>query len=66
MTGGVLLQAVISGLSVGAVYGLVGLGFTLVWSLTRVLALAHGDVVVASVLIAVLAVIGRKIGRAHV
>ena len=59
MSGGVLLQAVISGLSIGAVYGLVGLGFTLVWSLTRVLALAHGDVVVASVLVAVLAVIGR-------
>jgi branched-chain amino acid transport system permease protein len=59
MNGGVLLQAVISGLSVGAVYGLVGLGFTLVWSLTRVLAFAHGDVVVASILIAVLAVVGR-------
>jgi len=59
MTGGVLLQAVISGLSVGAVYGLVGLGFTLVWSQTRVLALAHGDVVVGSVLIGVLIVVGR-------
>jgi branched-chain amino acid transport system permease protein len=59
MTGDVFVQAVISGLSVGAVYGLVGLGFTLVWSLTRVLALAHGDVVVASVLIAVLAIVGR-------
>lgn len=59
MTGGIFLQAVISGLSVGAVYGLVGLGFTLVWSLTRVLALAHGDVVVASVLMGVLVVIGR-------
>src|SRR4051794_32087172 len=59
MSGGVFLQAVISGLSVGAVYGLVALGFTLVWSLTRVLALAHGDVVVATVLIAVLAVVGR-------
>jgi branched-chain amino acid transport system permease protein len=59
MSGGVLLQAVVSGLSVGAVYGLVGLGFTLVWSLTRVLALAHGDIVVGSVLIAVLVVVGR-------
>lgn len=59
MSGGVVLQAVISGLSIGAVYGLVGLGFTLVWSLTRVLALAHGDVVVASVLVAVIAVVGR-------
>src|SRR3954453_5110629 len=59
MSGGVLLQALVSGLSVGAVYGLVGVGFTLVWSLTRVLALAHGDIVVGSVLLAVLAVVGR-------
>ena len=59
MNGGVLLQAVISGLSVGAIYGLVGLGFTLVFSLTRVLALAHGDIVVGSALVAVLAVVGR-------
>ncbi|MDQ1705050.1 MAG: branched-chain amino acid transport system permease protein [Frankiaceae bacterium] len=59
MSGGVLLQAVVSGLSVGAVYGLVGLGFTLVWSLTRVLALAHGDIVVGSVLVAVLVIVGR-------
>jgi branched-subunit amino acid ABC-type transport system permease component len=59
MSGGVLLQSVLSGLSVGAIYGLVGLGFTLVWSLTRVLALAHGDVVVGSALVAVLVVVGR-------
>ena len=59
MSGGVLLQAVVSGLSIGAIYGLVGLGFTLVWSLTRVLALAHGDIVVGSVLLAVLAVVGK-------
>lgn len=59
MSGGVLLQALLSGLSVGAVYALVGLGFTLVWSLTRVLALAHGDLVVGSALVAVLIVVGR-------
>lgn len=58
MTAGVTLQAVLSGLSVGAVYGLVGLGFALVWSLARVLPFAHGDVVIGSVLFAVLAVIG--------
>jgi branched-subunit amino acid ABC-type transport system permease component len=58
MSAGVALQAVLVGLSVGAVYGLVGLGFSLVWSLTRVLAFAHGDIVVGSVLFAVLAVIG--------
>src|SRR3954452_9284085 len=59
MSGGVLLQALVSGLAVGAVYGLVGVGFTLVWSLTRVLAFAHGDIVVGSALIGVLFVIGR-------
>jgi branched-chain amino acid transport system permease protein len=58
MSGGVVLQALVAGLSTGAVYGLVGLGFSLVWSLTRVLAFAHGDIVVGSVLLAVLAVIG--------
>ena len=59
MSGGVLLQAVLSGLAAGAVIALVAVGFTLVWSLTRVLALAHGDLVIGSVLTGVLIVIGR-------
>jgi branched-chain amino acid transport system permease protein len=59
MSGGVLLQAVVSGFATGAVYALVAIGFTLVWSLTRVLPLAHGDVVVGAVLLAVLVVAGR-------
>jgi branched-subunit amino acid ABC-type transport system permease component len=59
VTGGVALQAVVTGLSLGAVYGLVGLGFSLVWSLTRVLQLAHGDIVIGSALLAVLVVVGR-------
>jgi branched-chain amino acid transport system permease protein len=58
VTGGQLLQAVLTGLSLGVVYGLVGLGFSLVWSLTRVLPFAHGDLVVGSALFAVLAVVG--------
>lgn len=52
------LQAVITGLAAGAVYGLVALGFTVVHALTRVYALAHGDIVVGSVFIGVLAVLG--------
>lgn len=59
MSGGLLLQALVSGLSAGAVIGLVALGFTLVAGTVRVLHLAHGDVVVASALVAVLAVVGR-------
>jgi branched-chain amino acid transport system permease protein len=56
--GGVLLQALVSGLSAGAVLGLVALGFTLVAGTVRVLHLAHGDIVVAAVFTAVLAVVG--------
>lgn len=59
MSGGVLLQAVLSGLSAGAVLALVALGFSLVAGTVRVLQLAHGDVVVAAVLAAVLLVVGR-------
>lgn len=58
MDPGLLLQAVLSGLSAGAVLGLVALGFTLVAGTVRVLHLAHGDVVVASVLTAVVVVLG--------
>jgi branched-chain amino acid transport system permease protein len=58
VTGGQLLQAVLTGLSLGAIYGLVAIGFSLVWSLTRVLPFAHGDIVVGGALFAVLAVVG--------
>jgi branched-subunit amino acid ABC-type transport system permease component len=56
---GVLLQVLLAGLSAGAVLGLVALGFTLVAGTVRVLHLAHGDVVVASVFVGVLGILGR-------
>ncbi|MGB8651342.1 MAG: hypothetical protein WCD35_11835 [Mycobacteriales bacterium] len=59
MDGGVLLQVVLSGLATGAVIGLVALGFTLVAGTVRVLHLAHGDIVVASVFAGVLGLLGR-------
>jgi branched-chain amino acid transport system permease protein len=55
---GDVLQVVLTGLASGALIGLVALGFTLVAGTVRVLHLAHGDVVIASVLIGVLAVVG--------
>lgn len=58
MDPGIALQAVVSGLAQGAVYGLVGLGFTLVYRLTRVLSLAHGDLVVGAVFIGLLLTVG--------
>jgi branched-chain amino acid transport system permease protein len=45
MDGGLVLQAVIAGLAAGAVYGLVAIGFTLVYRLTSVFQLAHGHAV---------------------
>lgn len=59
MDAGVLLQVLLSGLAAGTVVGLVAVGFSLVAGTVRVLHLAHGDVVVAAVFTAVLAVLGR-------
>jgi branched-subunit amino acid ABC-type transport system permease component len=58
VSGGVALQAVVAGLAVGSVYGLVGLGFTLVHRMTRVLSFAHGDLVLGTLFVSVLAVVG--------
>lgn len=58
MDASVLLQALLSGLSTGAVLGLVALGFTLVAGTVRVLHLAHGDLAVAAVFTGVLGVLG--------
>lgn len=44
---GVLLQALISGLSVGSAYALVALGFSITFTTTRTLSFAHGDFVSA-------------------
>jgi branched-subunit amino acid ABC-type transport system permease component len=56
---GVWLQVVLTGLSAGAVLGLVALGFSLVAGTVRVLHLAHGDIVLAAVLTGVLVLLGR-------
>lgn len=58
MDPGIALQSVVSGLAQGAVYGLVGLGFTLVHRLTRVVSFAHGDLVVGAVFVGLLLTVG--------
>lgn len=59
MDAGVLLQVLLSGLSAGAVLGLIAMGFSLVAGTVRVLPLAHGDVVITGVFVGVLAILGR-------
>lgn len=58
MSWGVALQAVATGLAQGAVYGLVALGFTLCYRLVRVLDFAHGDLIVGTTFVSVLATVG--------
>jgi branched-subunit amino acid ABC-type transport system permease component len=55
---GVALQAVVTGLAQGAVYGLVALGFTLCYRLVRVLDFAHGDLIVGATFVSILATVG--------
>jgi branched-chain amino acid transport system permease protein len=45
------LNAVLTGLAVGAVYGLVAVGYTIVFNTTRVFNLAHGDFVMIAVMV---------------
>jgi len=49
MSVGLVVQVVVSGLAAGAVYGLVAIGFSLVWRLTSVLQFAYGSIVGGSV-----------------
>jgi branched-chain amino acid transport system permease protein len=39
----IVLQAILQGLMLGAIYGLIGLGITMVFSITGLLNFAHGD-----------------------
>lgn len=47
------LQYVLSGLSIGAIYSLVGLGFYIMWSACRAVNFAHGDVLMVGAVMAV-------------
>ena len=44
MTAGLLIQALISGILLGGVYGLVASGLTLIWGVLRIVNFAHGAV----------------------
>jgi branched-chain amino acid transport system permease protein len=45
MSAGFLLQILVAGLAAGAVYGLVGIGYTLIYRMSGVLNFAHGELV---------------------
>src|SRR3954470_1556714 len=58
MSPGLLLQVLVTGLAAGAAYGLVGIGIALVYRLTAVLELAHGDLVGAATFFVLAVVVG--------
>ena len=58
MSAGLVVQVVVSGLAAGAVYGLVAIGFSLVWRLTSVLHFAYGSIVGASVFLTLVVAAG--------
>ena len=60
MSFGLVVQVLIAGLAAGAVYGLVAIGFTLVWRLTSVLYLAYGSIVGGSLFLALLIAAGTS------
>lgn len=50
------LQYVLSGLAVGGTYSLIGLGFSIMWSASRAVNFAHGDVLMLGAVLAVVLV----------
>ncbi|MCL8207080.1 MAG: branched-chain amino acid ABC transporter permease [Actinomycetia bacterium] len=48
-----LLQLVVSGLAMGAIYGLIALGFTLIWNAVGIVNFAQGDLVMLGAYISV-------------
>ena len=49
MTLGFVLEGVVIGLAVGSIYALIALGFALLYKSTKILNLAHGELVLAEI-----------------
>ena len=57
------ISYLVNGLSLGSVYALIALGYTMVYGIAKMLNFAHGDVIMIG---AYVALVSMKIGRAHV
>ncbi len=51
-----LVQQVINGLSLGSLYALIAIGYTMVYGILRLINFAHGDLIMVSAYVAVMAV----------
>ena len=72
-----ILSTLINGLSLGGIYAMIALGYTMVYGIAKMLNFAHGDVIMVGAYIsfcvtnylglpAIVSVVASKIGRAHV
>lgn len=43
-----LIQTLISGLSLGSIYALIALGYTMVYGIAKMLNFAHGDIIMVA------------------
>ncbi|GKT10397.1 branched-chain amino acid ABC transporter permease [Desulforhabdus sp. TSK] len=55
MTSTILLQQLINGISLGSLYGLVAIGYTMVYGILRLINFAHGDLLMFAAYIAIYA-----------
>ena len=51
-----LLQQLINGLSLGSLYALIAIGYTLVYGILRLINFAHGDLLMVAAYVAVMGV----------
>ncbi|AKX97986.1 branched-chain amino acid ABC transporter permease [Neomoorella thermoacetica] len=57
----VLLQQIINGLSLGSIYALIALGYTMVYGIIQLINFAHGDIMMAGAYIAFFVVVYLKL-----
>ena len=67
------LQQIINGLTLGSIYALIAIGYTMVYGIIGLINFAHGEIYMIGAYIGVVSLVGlptfglpMKIGRAHV
>ncbi len=57
----ILLQALISGLSLGSIYALIALGYTMVYGIAKMLNFAHGDVIMVGAYTVIVSLVNLRL-----
>lgn len=60
---GIFLQQMVNGLTLGSVYGLIAIGYTMVYGIIGMINFAHGDVYMISAYLAAIGLADRKSTR---